>query len=80
MVELSGYVFWHEVIRVLQKERNEICSRKTQRYTEEYFEKFKDNPFDEYGLVCLSLSRAKEELQKVNDSFRDALNTGDQDD
>ncbi|MEA3248169.1 MAG: hypothetical protein U9Q73_00515 [Nanoarchaeota archaeon] len=73
---LNPMVFWGEVIRVLEKERNSITSRKTKRFAEEYFEEFKNNPFDEYGRICLTLKQAKNEMQLVNDSFKDALKCG----
>lgn len=70
---LNQMVFWNEIIRVLEKEKKEIENRKAKRYTEEYFEKFKNNPFEEYGIVSIALEQAKECRQAYNDLVRDAI-------
>ena len=70
---LNQMVFWGEIIRVLQKEKAEIENRKAKMYTEKYFETFKDNSVEEYGIVCIALKQAKESRQAYNDLVSDAL-------
>ena len=77
--KLNKFVFWREVIDALKEVKQKrilgMNFKKSASMEEikEYLKDIENNPFQNYGRVCLALNMANEELQKINDLFKKEL-------
>jgi hypothetical protein len=55
------------IILILEEHKQMKQDEMSLRFHPEYFEKFKDNPFDDWGKICLTLDEAKDRYQKLLD-------------